>query len=287
MNTDGVGAVISRYDYHPLAIYQTKSPPATAGGTDNDCPHALRLRHDPQTIHGQQARDGEAGLDFGGARMYNSMTAGSRFPTGLRDDTDDLEPPTHPMKSTLIRKVLLSGWGLLIVSGLVFYFLRPDLFSPDQIAAGLAKFQNEALIVFLAISIVRGFTLLPSTPLIIAGTLAFPTTPWTVLAISMIGIIVSSSLIFWFAETLGIAAHFEERKPAAVAKIRSRLEHPTGIAFVFLWAFFPLVPTDAVCYVAGSIRMQFAKFIAAITGGELILCSFYIFSGSYLIDTLW
>jgi uncharacterized membrane protein YdjX (TVP38/TMEM64 family) len=125
------------------------------------------------------------------------------------------------------------------------------------------------------------------SPLIIAGTIAFPTAPWTVLAISMVGIIVSSSLIYWFAETLGIAAHFEERKPAAVAKIRSRLENPTGVAFVFLWAFFPLVPTDAVCYVAGSIRMHFGKFIAAITGGELILCSLYVFGGSYLTGYFW
>jgi uncharacterized membrane protein YdjX (TVP38/TMEM64 family) len=181
------------------------------------------------------------------------------------------------------KKTIIAVWGLLILSGLVLYFVRPDLFAPDSIAGLLTKFQDEALAIFLALSIVRGLTLLPATPLVIAGTLAFPTAPWTVLAISIVGIIASSSLIYWFSETLGIAAHFEERKPAAVAKIRRRLEHPSGVAFVFLWAFFPLVPTDAVCYVAGSTRMHFAKFITAITGGELILCSFYIFSGSYLI----
>jgi uncharacterized membrane protein YdjX (TVP38/TMEM64 family) len=93
-------------------------------------------------------------------------------------------------------------------------------------------------------------------------------------------------MIYWFSDVLGISEFFETRKPAAVAKIRGRLEHPTGLAFVFLWAFFPLVPTDAVCYVAGSSRMNFVKFIAAITAGELILCSFYIFSGSYIIDLL-
>ncbi len=175
-------------------------------------------------------------------------------------------------------------WGLLIISGLALYFLRPDLFTPGSIAALLAKFQSEALTIFLAISIVRGVTLLPSTPLIIAGTLAFPSEPWTVLIISIFGIIASSSMIYWFSDFLGISEFFETRKPTAVAKIRSRLEQPTGLAFVFLWAFFPLVPTDAVCYVAGSIRMRFVKFIAAITAGELILCSFYIFSGSYIID---
>jgi YD repeat-containing protein len=50
INTDGVGAVISRHDYHPWTIL-AKSPPANAGGTDNDRPHRLRLRHHPQTVH--------------------------------------------------------------------------------------------------------------------------------------------------------------------------------------------------------------------------------------------
>jgi uncharacterized membrane protein YdjX (TVP38/TMEM64 family) len=53
--------------------------------------------------------------------------------------------------------------------------------------------------------------------------------------------------------------------------------------FVVLWAFFPLVPTDAVCYVAGSIRMNFLKFIAAIFVGEVFLCSLYIFGAGHLI----
>ena len=173
---------------------------------------------------------------------------------------------------------------MLIVSGLVLYVSRPDLFTPGSIAGFLTKFQREALVVFLALSVVRGLTLLPSTPLVIAGTFAFPTEPWLVLVISIFGIVVSSSMIYWFSDFLGISEFFETRKANTVAKIRSRLEHPTGLAFVFLWAFFPLVPTDAVCYVAGSTRMNFPKFIAAITAGELVLCSFYIFSGTYVID---
>ena len=184
------------------------------------------------------------------------------------------------------KKIFISGWGTLIVVGLAFYLMRPDVFRPDSIAAFLAKFEREALLLFLGVSVVRGLTLLPSTPLIIAGTLAFPTKPWLVLAISVLGIIASSSMIYWFSELLGIAAYFESRKPAVIARIRNRLEQPTGLLFVFLWAFFPLVPTDAVCYVAGSTRMSFPKFIAAIAAGELILCSFYIFSGNYLIDLL-
>jgi len=186
----------------------------------------------------------------------------------------------------MYRVFAITIWTALIIGAVLSFFFWPEVFTPVGIAAFLAKFQNEALLIYLSISVIRGFTLLPSTPLVIAGTIAFPTQPWPVLVISIAGISASSAMIYWFSELLGIAEHFETRKPSVIAKIRQRLEHPSGLLFVFLWAFFPLVPTDAVCYVAGSTRMHFLKFIAAITAGELILCSFYIFSGSYIVDLL-
>lgn len=186
--------------------------------------------------------------------------------------------------ATFVRTAVLILWFSIIVAALLLYFLWPEYFAPQNIADQIHSYQSAALLIYGLISMARGLTLLPSTPLVIAGTFAFPTEPWLVLSISIFGIVASSSMIYWFSDVLGISEFFETRKADAVAKIRSRLEHPTGLAFVFLWAFFPLVPTDAVCYVAGSSRMNFLKFIAAITTGELILCSFYIFSGSYVID---
>jgi uncharacterized membrane protein YdjX (TVP38/TMEM64 family) len=177
-------------------------------------------------------------------------------------------------------------WAALAIVGVLSFFLWPHLFTPESISNFLTTFKSEALLNFLAASVIRGFTLLPSTPLVIAGTLAFPGDPLLVLAISILGIVASSSMIYWFSGVLGISEFFETRKATAVANIRRRLEHPTGIGFVFLWAFFPLVPTDAVCYVAGSIRMNFLKFIAAIGAGELVLCSAYVFSGGYLMELM-
>ncbi len=184
----------------------------------------------------------------------------------------------------MIRRVAIATWLCIILGGIIAYFVWPEAFTPGNIAGVLEEFRREALVVYGVVSVLRGFTLLPSTPLVIAGTIAFPEQPWVVLGVSLFGIVVSSSAIYWLADVLGIAEYFETRKPLHVAKIRRRLEHPTGILFVILWAFFPAVPTDAVCYVAGSIRMHFPKFIAAIFIGELILCSIYIFSGSFLLN---
>jgi uncharacterized membrane protein YdjX (TVP38/TMEM64 family) len=121
---------------------------------------------------------------------------------------------------------------------------------------------------------------------VIAGTLVYPDEPVLVMVISMTGILLSSSMIYYFSEILGFNEFFERKKPQSTQRIRLRLERPLGILFVFLWAFFPLVPTDAVCYVAGTMRMKFWKFIAAVFTGELILCSFYVFSGRYLMQLL-
>lgn len=106
--------------------------------------------------------------------------------------------------------------------------------------------------------------------------------PWLVLLISISGILVSSTLIYFCSDLLGFTDYFETKHAKAVEKIRHRLETPIGFLFVLLWAFFPLVPTDAVCYVAGTTRMAFAKFLVAVFLGEIVLCSFYIFLGGYV-----
>ena len=183
----------------------------------------------------------------------------------------------------LTRLILLCLWAAVILTAVALYLSRPSDFTAANIAAFIHSFENGILIVYLAISALRGFTLLPSTPLVLAGTLLYPDQPWLVLAISISGILISSSLIYFFSEALGFAHYFETKKPAAVARVRRRLEHPWGLAFISLWAFFPLVPTDAVCYVAGSTKVHFYKFLLAVLGGELVLCSLYVFTGSAII----
>lgn len=186
----------------------------------------------------------------------------------------------------MFQKAAIAIWVLIILAGVGSYLVWPAFFTPRNIAETMNKFQGEALLIYLGISIVRGLTLLPSTPLVIAGTLLFPEQAWLVLVVSIVGILISSAMIYWFSDLLGFSEFFETRKPEHVKKIRARLEHPTGIFFVMLWAFFPLVPTDAVCYVAGSTRMHFGKFLGAIFVGELILCSIYIFGGGWLVSAV-
>lgn len=175
-------------------------------------------------------------------------------------------------------------WLAVILAAVGSYLLYPQEFTGEKIADFLLRFQDSIWLVYLTMSVLRGFTLLPSTPLVIAGTLLFPDQPFAVLTVSIIGILLSSSMIYFFSDFLGFTDYFENRKPELTHKIKARLEHPAGFVFVALWAFFPLVPTDLICYLAGTTRMNFLRFIAAVFVGELILCIFYIFSGNYLMN---
>lgn len=184
----------------------------------------------------------------------------------------------------VIRKISISLWVLMIVLAMVSFLVWPEYFKPEGIKAFLDEFHREAVLIYLLASVLRGLSLLPSTPLIIAGTLAFPAHPWMVLAISILGILVSSSMIYWLSDVLGFSDYFNKHQPQKIDKIREKLDHPLGALFVAAWAFFPLVPTDLVCYVAGTTRMNFPKFISAIFIGEIILCVIYIFGGGQLLS---
>jgi uncharacterized membrane protein YdjX (TVP38/TMEM64 family) len=181
-----------------------------------------------------------------------------------------------------LKKIVIALWLLFLIFWLGFFLTHRESFTPEGLATFLAKFGAWVMGAYLVVSLLRGFTLVPSTPFVLAGTILFAGHPFWVLAISMTGIIFSSSMIYYFSEHLGFSEYLEEKHPVRIARIHNQLQKPTGLLFVFLWSFAPFLPTDAVCYVAGILRMPFLKFLLAVALGEIVLCTAYIFFYSYL-----
>lgn len=181
------------------------------------------------------------------------------------------------------KKIFTFIWILFLVICIATAFAYPEQFTPQKIAEFIEQFKSTILLVYLLISLLRGLTLIPSTPFVLAGTILLPSNPFLVLAISIIGIIFSSTMIYYFSDYLGFGDYLENKHPHRIHKIKVQLQKPTGFFFVFFWSFFPILPTDAVCYVAGILQMNFKKYIAAITFGELIICSIYVFFYSNIL----
>jgi uncharacterized membrane protein YdjX (TVP38/TMEM64 family) len=56
-----------------------------------------------------------------------------------------------------------------------------------------------------------------------------------------------------------------------------------GFWLVVGWSMFPFVPTDAICYVAGTLRMHVGKFAAGVALGELPIVAFYVWATGALV----
>ena len=104
----------------------------------------------------------------------------------------------------------------------------------------------------------------------------FPTNQWLVFWISLAGVLIGSSVVYFFSDRLGFAELIEKKHARGLQRVRERMERH-GVLIVIAWSFFPFVPTDLVCYLAGVIRMNFLRFIVAVAIGEAVLIAVYVF----------
>ena len=134
---------------------------------------------------------------------------------------------------------------------------------------------------YLALGAVRGFTLVPSTTLVLAALPFFP--PGPLLAATLAGIMLSSASIYFFSAALRLDERLAKKHPEKVARLTdliNRYELPIIIG----WSFFPLAPTDLICYVCGVLRVRFWKFLLGVTLGEGAICALYIYGGDQLLS---
>ncbi|MFY7669637.1 TVP38/TMEM64 family protein [Tenacibaculum sp. MEBiC06402] len=194
-----------------------------------------------------------------------------------------------PNKSIVEKSMLRTGkkifyilWGLLLLYFLYRYIQNPEIFSVEYLKNFISSYKGQILVVYILISLVRGFFLIPSTPFVLAGVLLFPDQLFLVLLISMAGIMLSATALYYFSDMLGFSEHLEKKYPNKVLKWKDKLQSSKATFLVLGWSFFPLVPTDIICYVAGIIKMPYKYMFTGVFIGELILVSFYIFSGSFI-----
>lgn len=175
--------------------------------------------------------------------------------------------------------MILGLWISLIVAAIVLYFVFPEQFSAKGIKEFIAQFNTVSLIVYGLVCLIRGLFLIPSTPFVLAGALLFPDSLYAVFIISIIGILGSGTFIYFAAQFLD----FGEKKAKKIGTINEKIQK-YGFWIVLGWAFFPIVPTDLICYVAGKTRIHFWKYIIALFIGEALLIAFYLRYYHYFIS---
>ncbi|MEL6923060.1 MAG: VTT domain-containing protein [Bacteroidota bacterium] len=182
------------------------------------------------------------------------------------------------------KKIIYLLWLGVILGLLCVYLANPSIATPEYFVYFMGQFEYQMMTIYIVISMLRGFFMIPSTPFVIGGGLLFPDKLGLVLLISMIGIMFSATALYYFSDLLGFSKYLEKRNPAGIGKWKKRLQHPKATLLVTAWGFFPLVPTDLICYVAGIVKMPFRYMFIGVFAGELLLDICYVYFGAQLFD---
>lgn len=182
---------------------------------------------------------------------------------------------------TRIRRISFGVWFFVTVGFSVLYLLRPELTNPETLVTALRKSGTFIVIGYVALSVLRPVTLIPSTVLIVVGTLLFPDRYIMVFIISLSGVVTSAGLIYYFFDYLGLKELFDTKHTKHIRWLETKLQR-RGFWIVVAWSAFPFVPTDAICYVAGTLRMHIGKFLLGVALGEIPIVAFYVTGGSWL-----
>jgi uncharacterized membrane protein YdjX (TVP38/TMEM64 family) len=181
------------------------------------------------------------------------------------------------MEHVTFRRLGFAVWLLALAMGLFLYLFRPEWLRTSLALTGTPVWGVAGA--YLLLGCIRGFTLVPATYLVLAGMLVLPPVP--LYALTIAGIVVSSAAVYYFAEAMRFDEFFERRYARKVSQLRSLLRRHE-LPIVILWSFFPLAPTDLVCYVCGALKVDLRKCLLGVVIGEGAICAIYIFMGTQL-----
>ena len=176
-------------------------------------------------------------------------------------------------------------WVLLVLLIIAVVIYEPKILQAEHLAAFILKFEGQVVVIYLLISLLRGLFLIPSTPFVLAGIILFPGNPWLVFSISMIGIIVTTAALYYFSDVLGFSEKLQNKFPNKMKKWEDRLRSKHAVWIVIAWSFFPFVPTDLICYIAGIVKMPFKYLLLGVVIGEAVLVGCYVFLGQGILNS--
>jgi len=178
-----------------------------------------------------------------------------------------------------VRYGLIVLWVAIAAGALYLYFFQREAVQAEMRDAMSASFW-AASISYLVIGALRPLTLVPATfPLLVAMPFF---DPWVLLALTIPCIAISSAICYWFAEALHLDEFVEQRYPQHIRKLKELLQS-YQLPIIIGWSFMLFLPTDVLCYVCGSLKINFKKFLIGVIIGEGAVYAIYIFLGDWML----
>jgi uncharacterized membrane protein YdjX (TVP38/TMEM64 family) len=185
---------------------------------------------------------------------------------------------TRLVNHARLRRVLGLTW-FIFLGGVIYAAIFHRAFLVDRLGAATTTSIVAGGALYLLVGSLRGFTLIPATSLVIAGIVFFP--PWPLFVLTLAGILISSASIYYFSGALHLEELLNAKHARQIDRLRALLDR-YGLPVIIGWAFFPLAPTDLICYLAGALRIRAWICLLGVAIGEGAICGVYIFLGNGL-----
>ena len=186
------------------------------------------------------------------------------------------------LNKSMIKYGVIAIWLLFFSVCLYGYFFDKDIIQ-SKFTAIFGTSYALGYMVYLLAGCLRGFTLIPITYFIVVGIILLP--PWPLYILTIIGVLVSSTCIYYFSEYLDFDKYFESKHAKQIDKIKNVLSK-NELLIVTTWSFMPFLPTDVICYVCGTLEVPIKKFLFGVLLGEGVSCAIYIFLGKEILSYL-
>ncbi len=181
-----------------------------------------------------------------------------------------------------MRKGFLAFWLIALVSLIIFLILRPEFLNPEFLAEKIRENRFSSSVIYFLLIILLGFFIIPNSPLVLAGALVLGDDPFSLIILTLSGIILTAVLIYYFSRFLHIEEFLNRKYKKEYDYIQHKLDK-YGFFIISGWSFLPLVSTDIMCYTCGVMRIPIGKFLIALSIGETIRVCLYVFTAGEVV----
>jgi uncharacterized membrane protein YdjX (TVP38/TMEM64 family) len=183
----------------------------------------------------------------------------------------------------IFRVLKIVIWGLiagLAITGMQWLFSHYDL---SELQDLIEQYYWYIVSAYALLITLRGLLFIPTMPAIIM--MASSINPWVMFAITFSATCCSAYLVCLAVDYLDMQKKID-KFPGKTLKRAQGWINSSGVAAVTGWAFFPLVFTDIIVYLARLSGMSYKKIILGIAIGEGLLIMILITVTEWLVALL-
>ncbi|UPM54550.1 TVP38/TMEM64 family protein [Gottfriedia acidiceleris] len=175
---------------------------------------------------------------------------------------------------------VIGFWILMLLLAIRYHLFHLSL---QDIKQFITNSSINPMLLFVAIFCARIFLFIPSSVLIVVGSLFFH--PFETILLSLIGMAITETIIYLLSRSIlsdSIQQFMENKYPSLFEELISNRKR-----YLFLTVATPLAPTDGACFIAASTNMKYLSYIAIVFAGNIPIAVLYTLYGNFLLGSPW